>query len=159
MKKYLTFTVIALLIILGALYYSHNASQNPVPTGETATTTEATTTGATATTTTVTKVPVIATSATIIAITQSDSGKIIHVKKGTRIAIALGTDMWTLNLSPMGIINRITYIATMIGVQGIYTADKIGTTVLSGEGRPVCKQGEACPQYIINFKVTIVVEK
>jgi hypothetical protein len=162
MNKYTLPVAVAILLIIGAIYYTRAPGTPPTETVSTATTTpEQATTTTTGSVGVVTdnNVPVSTTANQTIAITQADNDKIVHVKKGTRIALALGEDVWTLRLSPTGIVNRITYIATMRGIQGIYTADTIGSTTLTGEGRPNCAGKEVCAQYIISFKTTIVVEK
>jgi hypothetical protein len=39
-----------------------------------------------------------------------------------------------------------------------FTAQGAGTTVLNFYGKAICKQGELCPQYIMNLLYTIVVK-
>lgn len=39
-----------------------------------------------------------------------------------------------------------------------FTAQNTGTTQLTFTGRPICKKGEACPQYIMQVPFTIEVE-
>lgn len=161
MNKYtISITVLALLII-GAIYYT-NAPQSLVQkaedkiTGTTIPSQFVSITNSSATTTATTSVPIAAGDKTI---TQKDNGKTLHIKQGSRVVISLGEMDWTLNFSTPGVLNRIKNIAALLGSQGVYTADTVGTTVLTAEGRPHCEPGEMCAQYIVNVTTTIVVEK
>lgn len=160
MNKYTLPAVIAILLVLGAVYYT-KAPVGPIETIEnqfTSTTTPTTPTSTSNTpATTTTATPDTSSNATTI--TQADNGKTIHVKQGTHVVLSLGELTWSLNFTPLGIINRIKNIAVLRGSQGVYTADTIGTTVLQAEGRPICNPGELCAQYIVNVTTTIVVQK
>lgn len=160
MKKYTISAIVLILLIIGAIYYT-NAPGSLVERVEnkiTGTTTPAEPVSpapspiASATTS-------VTTASNIRTITQDGNGKTIYVKQGSRIVLSLGELNWTLNFSVPGIINRVKNIAVMRGSQGVYIADRVGTTILTAEGRPVCAEGMLCAQYIINFTATIVVTK
>lgn len=92
-------------------------------------------------------------------ITQADNGKTVVLTKGQRFGVAFGdTLQWDLAFDPLGIVTRVTNIATLKGEQGVYTATAAGTTTLNASGRPICKPYEACAQFIQEVKVTIIVK-
>lgn len=161
MKNYVLIAIVGLLVIAGGVYYveEHNGKTDV---STSATSTEAAATGASFEATAVlddgTEVPVTVTTTQNIAVTQTENGKTLHVKKGTRVVVALGDDTWVLSVRPDGILTRIKDIGSIRGVQAIYTTDKTGTATIAGEGRPKCASGAACAQYIVNFSAKIVVE-
>lgn len=162
MKKYTISAVIFVLLIVGAIYYTNAPQQGSliqqVENTFTSTTTQATPVESVPTTT----APATTTATTPSSdhtVTQADNGKVIHVKQGSRVVLSLGEMDWTLKFSALNIINRVKNIAVMRGSQGVYTADNIGTTVISAEGRPHCDPGMLCAQYIVSFTTTIIVEK
>lgn len=167
---------IVILLILGGIYFDHHRANAPTV-ATTATSTEsiatATTiqsatspqkpatangTGATAVNDKGENVPVTVVSNQTISITEAQNNKTVTVKKGTRVVLALGEDIWTVSLTPTGILNALQNIGSIPGVQAIYKADIAGKTTIQGEGRPNCKPGDMCAQYIKNFTATIVVQ-
>jgi hypothetical protein len=92
-----------------------------------------------------------------IIITTADNGSTITLHKGDRFTLELGEQNWTVSLGDQSIIRRLPNFAMIRGAQGIYQALAAGTTTLSATGRPICNPGMACPMYIIEFKVNIVV--
>ncbi len=180
MKKYYVSTILIVILILGLGFFWHKSVQAPATnnlpvacTMEAKICPDGSSVGRIGpkcefapcpkTTTLNTPVPSVATTSikTIpanTAITQDYNGKTIYIKKGDRFLLNLGELNWNISITDQTIISRVKNIMVIKGAQGIYTAEKIGTTVLSAEGRPFCNAGEMCAQFIVNFKVTIVVE-
>jgi hypothetical protein len=98
----------------------------------------------------------IASSSPII-VTTADNSSTITLHKGDRFTLELGEQNWTVSIGDQSIIQNISNTTSTSGVQGIYQALAAGTTTLSATGRPICNPGMACPMYIIEFKVNIVV--
>ncbi len=94
-----------------------------------------------------------------VIITTADTGKTITLHKGDQFLLKLGELDWTLSFSKPSIVNRVKNIMVIRGAQGIYTADTIGTTVLTGTGKPICAEGSMCAMYMVAFKVTLKVIK
>ena len=97
------------------------------------------------------------TTSNTMTLTREDNGKTVMLHVGDRLVLSLGNLVWNVTLSPEGFINRVRNIATIQGVQGIYTADKVGNVTLSAIGKPDCAPDQMCAQYLIEYKVTIVV--
>lgn len=91
------------------------------------------------------------------AITMKYNGMNLMYDVGDRFMLQLGNENWDITISDPSVISRVKNISVVQGAQGIYTATASGKTTLAAEGRPVCKAGEVCAQYIINFSVTITV--
>ncbi len=94
-----------------------------------------------------------------LSVTQADNNKTVTFHVGDRFLLNLGEYEWNLSLSNQSVISRVKNIAVIRGAQGIYTADQVGTTVLSATGRPYCAQGAMCSMLEIAFHVTIKVVK
>lgn len=94
-------------------------------------------------------------------ITEADSNTTITVKVGTPIEVMLGSDLdWTISWSDPSLLAPIpTFAVLPAGTQSFSGAVKPGTTTLTGQGRPICKAGEACPQFIEEFTATLVITK
>jgi hypothetical protein len=163
MKKILLPLAIVIIAAIGVYYYSTERAVAPMQ-DEASTATSTNTSPTPATTGNPTVVTdsgeqnsVAITQNATISLTEADNGKTVSVKKGTRVVLALGEDVWTISMKPAGILNRIKNLAVIRGVQGIYTADTVGTTQISAEGRPNCDPGAMCAQYIKNFDATVKV--
>ncbi|MDB5260327.1 MAG: hypothetical protein JWN37_558 [Candidatus Nomurabacteria bacterium] len=144
-----------ILIIIGIIAYYYSVSSKTVE-QVTATTTVVSDIPNFPPTDSVTGKPV--TSSEERFITQSNNNTIVRIKKGERFLLKLGEMNWNISLSNPNIVERVKNIAVMKDAQGIYEGKTLGTTDILGEGRPICNQGEMCAQFIINFKVTIIVE-
>ncbi|HEU0080629.1 MAG TPA: hypothetical protein VFQ72_01200 [Candidatus Paceibacterota bacterium] len=92
-------------------------------------------------------------------LTQADNGKAVDMNRGDRLVIKLGDkESWALSIKPTGVIDRAKNIAAVRGSQGVYTANTVGTAVVTAQGRPVCASGTMCAQYIIEFAATVNVK-
>jgi hypothetical protein len=89
-------------------------------------------------------------------LTQSNNNTVVRIKQGEKFTLKLGEMNWTIKVSDQGIIAPIKN--TTKGVQGEYQGKNPGTSIITAEGRPICKEGGMCAQYIVSFKVTIIVE-
>jgi len=95
---------------------------------------------------------------TSIIVTAADNGKTISLNKGDRFTLELGVlQDWTVGVGNQDIIRRLPNFAMIQDAQGIYEALAAGSTTLSAIGRPVCDPGTACPMYVIEFKVNVIV--
>ncbi len=91
-------------------------------------------------------------------ITERDQGSTILLSEKERFAIMLGDSLdWTISFNPANDIVRVPSSINTGGFQGVYEADHPGTVTLEAEGRPICKTGEMCAQFIRLVKVTFVV--
>jgi hypothetical protein len=98
--------------------------------------------------------PTVIPTSTII--TQADSNKTVTLKIGTQFLLNLGgTENWTVKVGDTSIVRPVPNASAAKGTQGLFEVLRTGTTTLSAEGRPNCKAGEMCAQYIIDFKTTI----
>jgi hypothetical protein len=95
-----------------------------------------------------------------VEITQPDNAKTFHVSVGQTVTVRLGTDLdWTVTVAPPGILPLVPGVNTLVrGVQAIYRAAQPGTATVSAEGRAHCDPGQACPQFIVSVKATVVVD-
>lgn len=83
----------------------------------------------------------------------------VHTKLGSRVLLDLGEMNWTVSVSDPDIINPVIGVTLIRGAQALYSADRLGVTTISAEGRPICNTGEVCAQYIVEFYATVVVEQ
>jgi hypothetical protein len=102
--------------------------------------------------------PQNASSSSALILDQSYNGKTFALRAGDRFLLKLGELNWNISFSDPSIVSRVKNIAVVRGGQGIYTADKPGTTVLSATGGPFCKPGEMCAQFLVSFRATIAVQ-
>lgn len=161
-KRILLIGILVVLLLAGGIYYDRRNVIAPSSlTLDTPTETATSTVNETPTTPSVptkTSKPALNVQQTqTISITEANNNETITVKKDTSIVIALGTDIWTLSFAPATILSEIKNVGPIEGMQGLYSAKTVGTTVITAEGRPNCKPGEMCAQYIKNFMVTIKV--
>ena len=150
---------VIVLILVGGVYFDHHIASAPaIP--ETTTTEESTSNPATGSTKPGSSQgeSVEVESTQTISITGDDNGKTITVKKGSVIVVAISMEKWTLTFTPNNILTEIKNVGVIEGMQGVFSANKAGKTVLTAEGRPNCKEGQMCAQYIKNFTTTIVVK-
>jgi hypothetical protein len=160
MNRYALISIVTILIVAGGVYYAEEIHQRPA---DTATTTDktagATTMDAIGVTDDGKEIPVKVTVNPTVSITQADNATSVRIKKGSTVVLALGENIWTLTIKPEAMLVPLKGVGAIPGVQGVYTANKIGKVTIAGEGRPNCKQGEMCAQYIVNFTTTIIVEE
>ena len=168
-NKNIVLGIVVVAVIIVAIVYAvgHHAAVTAPATGTTTDTTSGastvtrTTTGVVTTgvTTTPTQPGTIGMASTTPqrAVTTNDNGKTVVFKRGEEFVLDLGALTWNLTTSNPSIISQIPSAAVASGSQGTYVANNTGTTVLSGTGAPICKTGEACPQFREEFTVNIVV--
>jgi hypothetical protein len=94
------------------------------------------------------------------ALTMADNGATVVLTVGDRFALKLGQAPpdWEVSITDENVLSRVRNIATMIGVQGVYTATAPGTAVLSAVGTFPCQRTN--PRCMIAsplFRVTVVV--
>lgn len=88
-----------------------------------------------------------------IVITQADQFTTIKIKVGAPFEVSLGTALsWNVSFSPAGAV-------AASGSSSTYKAVTAGTITLTATGAPICKAGEACPQFRQQVTVTLVAEK
>jgi hypothetical protein len=94
-----------------------------------------------------------------ITITPEDNGQTFHINVGDRVVVKMGDTLdWSVDLDPPGILVPVPGVGTLArGVQGIYEAVQPGTVTLTATGRPYCRSGQVCPQFIQVVQVTIIV--
>ncbi|MDE2116283.1 MAG: hypothetical protein KGI79_00155 [Patescibacteria group bacterium] len=93
---------------------------------------------------------------TTVTVSPSDNGSTVTVHRNDRILLKLGDALqWAATVGDPSIISRVPNVMVVRGAQGLYTAESVGTTTLSAEGRPICAAGEMCPQFIQRFSVMI----
>ncbi len=92
-------------------------------------------------------------------VTLADDGKTINLKVGQTFLLDLGEGFnWTSTVANQNIISRVVGITVIRGAQGVYKADAPGTTTLTANGEPACRQAKpACGQPNRLFSVTITV--
>jgi hypothetical protein len=93
-------------------------------------------------------------------VTLADDSKTITLKVGQRFLLDLGSDLdWTPTVANPAIVSRVIGITVIRGAQGVYEALAPGTTTLSANGSPACRQTKpACAMPNRLFQVTIVVQ-
>ncbi len=133
-------TIVVLALIIGGYFYFSHPNRAIAPATGNATTTPA------------------APESSTLSLTQDYNDKSVTLHTGDRFLLDLGDLNWTISISDPSVISRVKNIMVIRGAQGIYTADRSGTTVISAEGRPNCNPGEMCAQYIVSFKANIIVE-
>jgi len=100
-----------------------------------------------------------------LTITNADEGKTFHVKIGWLIDVGLKADQgmqnWVIQPPDPNILAAAVNSAAT-AAQGTtlraFQAIAAGTAPISATERPTCNPGQACPQFIRGWKVTIVVD-
>lgn len=94
-----------------------------------------------------------------IEITGDDNGRSFNAVVGQQVTVRLGSGLsWSVSYEPPGILVAVPGVNALAqGVQGILRAAQPGTVTVVGSGRPICKPGEICPQFVTRFTATIVV--
>ena len=92
-------------------------------------------------------------------VTMADNTGTLAVHVGDRIQIALGESPdWKLD-PPDGVVltHPVQNYMLVRGTQAIWLASAAGTSKIhaTASAAPTCPSGAACPQYIVNFSVTV----
>jgi hypothetical protein len=92
-------------------------------------------------------------------ITLADQGKTIQLKVGQRFLLNLGADYnWNPVVADQRVVSRVIGVMVIRGAQGLYEAHAAGTTRLTADGEPACRQARpACAMPSRLFEVTLVV--
>ena len=90
----------------------------------------------------------------MVVVQKEDTNQTINLGLHDRFILMLGSDLnWTVKFDPVGSITRVPNSTSTGGIQGIYETQQSGTATLNAIGAPICKAGEACPQFLINITV------
>ncbi|MGH2363239.1 MAG: hypothetical protein ACRDGF_02120 [Chloroflexota bacterium] len=87
-----------------------------------------------------------------VVLESSDNGKVITIPVGTIVA---------LGYERTGLIWDSQFDGSLLAASAPRELRAIapGQTQLTSSGRPLCKPGTACPQFIVSFKATIVIRR
>jgi len=89
----------------------------------------------------------------------TDSGHTVHLRVGQRLTVTLVDPTLTFG-SPRVVgrpLLRTTGTTAPGGLTVHYLAIRAGTTRLQSTGRPRCRRGEACPQFVVLWSLRVVV--
>jgi len=97
-------------------------------------------------------------------LTNADAGKTVNFKVGDTIDLALraanGFDNWQVAMPDAAILMP-TVNPAAAAVRGAtlraFQAVGVGTAAITATSKPTCPAGQACPQLVQAFKVTVVV--
>jgi predicted secreted protein len=90
-------------------------------------------------------------------VTMADNGTTLHLPVGRRFSLSLdGGVVWTLKGSDESVVRQVQ-ASLPSGGQGTYETVAPGTSTLGGSGKPHCSGDGACPMFLLEFRVTIVV--
>ncbi|HEY3364942.1 MAG TPA: hypothetical protein VGK74_07825 [Symbiobacteriaceae bacterium] len=95
-------------------------------------------------------------------VTMADNGNTLELKVGDTFALVLGEAPpdWELTILDTAVVARVPGIMPIRGSQGVFRAQKPGTTELQAVGTYPCqKETPACKIASPFFRVTIVVKK
>jgi hypothetical protein len=94
-----------------------------------------------------------------LVLTLEDQNKYLVLPVGGSFLLKLGEVYdWTISVADPNIISREPNVTVIKGAQGIYLAHKVGMTVLSAAGDPVCRQSKpACgmPSILVSFNIEV----
>jgi hypothetical protein len=92
-------------------------------------------------------------------VTLEDDGGTITLQAGERFLLKLGEEYdWTVTIADQTILSRVKNVMVVRGAQGLYEANKPGSTTLTASGDPVCRQSQppcAMPSRLFEIKVTV----
>lgn len=91
-------------------------------------------------------------------VTLEDDGGTVRLQAGERFLLKLGEDYdWTVTVADQTIVSRVMNVMVVRGAQGLYEAQKPGTTTLTASGDPVCRQSQPpCAMPSRLFEITVV---
>lgn len=94
-----------------------------------------------------------------IILTLDNQGQTLVLHVGGSFLLKLGdVYTWTVTVADPSILSREPNVLVVKGAQGIYQAHKVGTTVLTADGDPVCRQSKpACgmPSILVQFTIEV----
>jgi hypothetical protein len=97
----------------------------------------------------------------IVDISSTSNDETIHVLLNQPIFVELATDLtWTFSYQPADIVCEVPGsgpTSLPAGVQAFLYAAAPGTVTIAADGHPICTPGQACPQFVRRFSVTVVV--
>jgi hypothetical protein len=95
-----------------------------------------------------------------VVVTRADDGRSVKVRVGQTFLVQLGEDMiWTVEIADQSIVSRVLGIAVIRGAQGVYRANRAGTTELTAAGDPPCRSATPpCAAPSVLIRVTLVVK-
>ena len=92
-------------------------------------------------------------------ITLADDGTTIGVRLGDQVLIDLGTGLiWTVTIGDQQVLARVIGVTVILGAQGLYSAARTGSTLVTAIGDPACRTSTPpCMAPSRSFSVTVVV--
>jgi hypothetical protein len=88
-------------------------------------------------------------------LTRADSGKTIRIKRGKCDTLRLTGFVWSRPASAnadVAVVNAPSFSGTP---QWYLKANHLGATTITSSGRPHCNPHQACPQFIILFRMGV----
>ncbi len=96
---------------------------------------------------------------TQLTITLADDGKTITMKNGQVFLLSLGADFdWRVDIADETVLSRIPNITVVKQAQGVYKANKPGTTALIAHGTIICPPLKVCAEVTREFQVQVLVQ-
>lgn len=96
---------------------------------------------------------------TIKTVTLDDNDKSIHINKGERFLVKLGSNfIWNIQIDNQTVASRVVNIMVVKDAQGVYEVHNAGTATITGVGDPLCRTSTPpCEIHSVLFKANIVV--
>ncbi len=96
---------------------------------------------------------------TIKTITLDDNDKSIHVNKGERFLVKLGSNfIWNVQIDNQTVASRVVNIMVVKDAQGVYEVHNAGNATITGVGDPLCRTSiPPCEIHSVLFKANIIV--
>ena len=92
-------------------------------------------------------------------VTLDNAGQTIMLKTGESFLLKLGEEYdWAVTIADQSVISRVKNVMVVRGAQGLYEANKAGSTTLTASGDPVCRQSQppcAMPSRLFEIKVEV----
>ena len=105
-----------------------------------------------------------------VTITRADNGRTIPLAVGDRVLLDLGASLnWDVRIDNPAVLAPLIRDNPPVpappaevappapGAQGLFEVRATGTATLTATGSPICLPDQACPQFLVFFKVTFVV--
>ncbi|MHB1354694.1 MAG: hypothetical protein ACYCZF_01815 [Anaerolineae bacterium] len=95
----------------------------------------------------------------VLEVTLADSGRKIELCRYEQIKLRLGEGYdWTITIPDEAVFSRVLNNPVEGGMQGLYTAHKLGQTSLEAVGDPTCRQSDPpCGAPSLSYKLIISV--